>query len=109
MDEHSAGAPHENHHGSPATATHEAHLHAVAHAGHRAHAKHESHGQTATHGHGGHGDHVSQFRRLFWIMLLLAVPVVVFSPMFAMLLGYALPDVPGIGWVSPVLGTVVFL
>ncbi|WP_424935845.1 heavy metal translocating P-type ATPase [Arenibacterium sp. S380] len=42
-------------------------------------------------------------------MLLLAVPVVAFSPMFAMLLGYPLPDLPGIGWVSPVLGTLIFL
>ena len=29
-----------------------------------------------TSGHAGHGDHVGQFRRLFWIMLVLAVPVV---------------------------------
>ena len=43
-------------------------------------------------GHGDHGDHVGQFRRLFWIMLVLAVPVVGFSGMFAMILGYPLPD-----------------
>ncbi|WP_424980821.1 heavy metal translocating P-type ATPase [Microbacterium sp. S308A+] len=71
---------------------------------HAAHEAHPEHG-----GHGGHGDHVAQYRRLFWTMLLLAVPVVAFSPMFAMLLGYPLPDLPGIGWVSPVLGTLIFL
>ncbi len=49
------------------------------------------------------------FRRLFWIMLALAVPTVLTSPMFADLLGYDLPDVPGIGWVAPVLGTVMFV
>ncbi len=92
MDEHSARAPHED--GHP-TGT------APMHAAHEAHPEHG--------GHGGHGDHVAQYRRLFWTMLLLAVPVVAFSPMFAMLLGYPLPDLPGIGWVSPVLGTLIFL
>ncbi|WP_082561552.1 heavy metal translocating P-type ATPase [Microbacterium sp. Root61] len=60
-------------------------------------------------GHAGHGDHVGQFRRLFWIMLVLAVPVVAFSPMFAMVLGYSLPDAAWVPWVSPVLGTVMYL
>ncbi|WP_241972648.1 heavy metal translocating P-type ATPase [Cryobacterium cryoconiti] len=60
-------------------------------------------------GHGGHGDHVARFRRLFWVMLALTVPVVAFSHMFAMLLGYSLPDLPGIQWLSPVLGTVMYV
>ncbi|MBL3670767.1 heavy metal translocating P-type ATPase [Streptomyces sp. M2CJ-2] len=60
-------------------------------------------------GHGGHGDHVGQFRRLFWIMLALAAPTVLLSPMFATVLGYDLPDVPGLTWVSPVLGTVIYV
>ncbi|WP_295105227.1 heavy metal translocating P-type ATPase, partial [uncultured Microbacterium sp.] len=68
------------------------------------HAGHTSHG-----GHGGHGDHVGQFRRLFWIMLVLAAPVVGFSMMFSMLLGYPLPDAAWVGWVSPVLGTVMYV
>ncbi len=41
-------------------------------------------------------------------MLVLAIPLVAFSPMFADLLGYKLPDFPGVQWVSPVLGTVVY-
>ena len=57
--------------------------------------------------HGGHGDHAAQFRDRFWWSLLLAAPVVAFSSMFADLLGYSLPD--GTGWISPVLGTVVYL
>ncbi|HWV79710.1 MAG TPA: heavy metal translocating P-type ATPase [Isoptericola sp.] len=60
-------------------------------------------------GHGGHGDHVGQFRRLFWIMLALAVPTVALSPMFAMVLGYELPDAAWVDWVSPVLGTVIYV
>jgi Cu2+-exporting ATPase len=76
---------------------------------HHMHADHAEH--TAGHGHaghGGHGDHVAQFRRLFWTMLVLAVPTVALSGMFAMILGYAVPDFPGAQWVSPVLGTVMY-
>ena len=51
------------------------------------HDSHADHG-----GHAGHGaDHVAQFRKLFWINLIIAVPVIAFSTMFAMLLGYAVP------------------
>jgi len=35
------------------------------------------HSADAGHGsHGGHGDHAAQFRRLFWIMLVFAIPVI---------------------------------
>src|SRR4029077_5480496 len=67
---------------------------------------------TAEHGHaahGGHGDHVAQFRRLFWTMLVLAIPTVALSGVVAMILGYTTPDFPGSQWVSPVLGTVMYL
>ncbi|WP_434319023.1 Copper-exporting P-type ATPase B, putative copB (plasmid) [Leifsonia sp. P73] len=67
------------------------------------------HGSMDHSGHGGHGDHVGQFRRLFWIMLVVAIPVVVFSPMFAMILGYRLPDAAWVAWISPVLGTVMYV
>ncbi|MEX3650271.1 heavy metal translocating P-type ATPase, partial [Mycolicibacterium porcinum] len=72
------------------------------------HAMHE-HEHTGHAGHAGHGDHVAQFRRLFWVMAALAVPTVALSPMFAMLLGYELPDFPGARWISPVLGTVMYV
>ncbi|MTG90274.1 heavy metal translocating P-type ATPase [Cellulosimicrobium sp. BIT-GX5] len=85
----------------------------MSHAGHQEHAGHDQHAGHGGHGGhggpGGHGDHVGQFRRLFWIMLVLAVPVVAASSMFAMVLGYELPDVPGLGLVSPVLGTVMYV
>ena len=42
-------------------------------------------------------------------MLVLAVPVVGFSPMFADLIGYTIPHVPGLGWIAPVLGTVMYV
>ena len=49
--------------------------------------------------HAGHGNHVAQFRRLFWIMLAIALPVVVFSETFAMILGYQLPRFPLVLWI----------
>ncbi|GAB3597536.1 heavy metal translocating P-type ATPase [Microbacterium tumbae] len=52
---------------------------------------------------------MAQFRRLFWGNLLLAVPVVAFSGMFAMLIGYELPAFPGVEFVAPVLGTVMYV
>lgn len=58
-------------------------------------------------GHAGHGDHVARFRRLFWINLVIAVPVVAFSQMFAMIFGYTVP-----GWatfIAPLLGTVMYV
>src|SRR5699024_11932263 len=42
-------------------------------------------------------------------ILVLAVPVVGLSPMFADLLGYSIPDVPGLSWVAPLLGTVMYV
>ncbi|MEU4016226.1 heavy metal translocating P-type ATPase [Microbacterium sp. NPDC028030] len=107
---------HDTHHGSPHGAEHSAdHGHSTAadhtgHAGHDGHSEHGGHADHAGHsGHAGHGDHVAQFRRLFWIMLVLAVPTVALSGMFAMILGYPLPDVPGLRWVSPILGTVMYV
>jgi Cu2+-exporting ATPase len=58
--------------------------------------------------HHGHAGHVAQFRRLFWIMFVLAIPTVALSGMFAMILGYPVPDFPGVRWVSPLLGTVMY-
>ena len=42
-------------------------------------------------------------------MLGLAVPVIGFSGMFAMLLGYSLPAAGWVGWISPLLGTVMYV
>ena len=77
------------------------------HDGHEGRADHTGHGGHASHA--GHGDHVAQFRRLFWIMLVLAVPTVASNDMFADILGYGLPDAEWVRWVSPLLGTVLYL
>ncbi|MGX6397220.1 heavy metal translocating P-type ATPase [Rothia kristinae] len=80
------------------------------HSGHSGH----DHGGHDHGGHSGHGGghmqhHVMMFRRLFWIMLVLAVPVAVFSHGFAHLLGYSLPDAEWVRWIAPVLGTVMYV
>ncbi|MGW6005191.1 heavy metal translocating P-type ATPase [Oerskovia enterophila] len=108
---------HSAHTAAVAAPGHEHHDAHADHAGHDMasmpgmdHSAHAGHGDHAGHGgHSGHSGHVAMFRRLFWIMLALAVPTVLASEMFASIIGYSLPDVPGIAWVSPVLGTIMFV
>ncbi|MEV4534616.1 copper-translocating P-type ATPase [Asanoa sp. NPDC049518] len=74
------------------------------------HGHHESHHAAA--GHAGHDKHAGhdpeQFRRKFWLSLALTVPIVVTSEMVMDWFGYSL-DFPGIDWIGPVLGSLVFL
>jgi Cu2+-exporting ATPase len=48
------------------------------------------------------------FRRKFWISLALTIPIIVTSRLVMDWLGYSL-DLPGVSWVGPVLGTVVYV
>jgi Cu2+-exporting ATPase len=76
---------------------------------------HEHHGTEhsgdGAHGHGGHDRHAGHdpemFRRKFWLSLALTVPIVATSHMVMDWFGYTL-DFPGMAWVGPVLGTIVF-
>jgi P-type Cu2+ transporter len=73
-----------------------------------AHGDDDTHGDDThgAHDHGGHAGHDPEaFRRLFWVTLVLSIPVVFTSDMVMDWLGYSLS---GVGWVAPVLGTVVF-
>lgn len=110
------------HGGQSAHSAHSGQGDSPSHSGHEGHA---GHGELVGHegagpaghegaGHAGHQgagrqSHVSRFRTLFWIMLVLAVPTIGFSPMFAMLVGYALPDAPWVPWVSPLIGIVIYV
>ncbi|GLY25919.1 copper-translocating P-type ATPase [Micromonospora sp. NBRC 101691] len=70
----------------------------------------EHHGSQVHHrsGHDKHAGHdPGMFRRRFWLSLALTVPIVATSHMVMDWFGYRL-DFPGVGWVGPVLGTVVF-
>jgi P-type Cu2+ transporter len=79
---------------------------------------HEGHGgRTTSGGHGGghaghdrHAGHtIGMFRDRFWVSLVLSVPVVLYSEMVQMWLGFSMPRFPGSGWVALVLGTFIFL
>src|SRR5262245_44158708 len=69
------------------------------------------HGSPGGHDHGGHDAHAGHdpemFRRRFWLSLVLTVPLVVTSEMVMDWFGYSL-SVPGIAWIKPVLGSIVF-
>ena len=66
------------------------------------HAEHQAHDK-----HAGHDPEV--FRRQFWVVLLLTIPVVIWSHEVQMWLGYTAPTFPGSDWIPSVLGTIVFL
>ena len=60
-------------------------------------------------GHSGHDKHAGHdpevFRRRFWLILLMSIPVVVTSEMIMDWFGY---ELSGVAWVGPVLGSFVF-
>jgi Cu2+-exporting ATPase len=61
-------------------------------------------------GHEGHGGHTTHmFRDRFWVSLALSIPVILYSEMVQMWLGFSMPQFPGSGWVAPVLGTFIFV
>ena len=97
---HDHGTPDEHGgHGAPAThadAAHDAHGAHAGHAGHAAHGAHAGHDPDA-------------FRRQFWVVLLLTIPVVAWSSEVQTWLGYRAPAFIGSDWIPPILGTVVFV
>ena len=69
-------------------------------------ATHSSAADHATHDkHAGHDPEM--FRRRFWLSLALTIPIVVTSEMVMDWFGYEL-DFPGMSWIGPVLGSIVF-
>jgi Cu2+-exporting ATPase len=84
---------------------HDGHVGHDRHAGHDARAGHDAHV-----GHDKHAGHsVAKFRDKFWLSLILTIPVLIWGHMLPRVLGYTAPAVPRARWISPVLGTVVFL
>jgi Cu2+-exporting ATPase len=96
-------------------AGHEDHQHAEHHTGGHHPANHAEHHPAEPHvrygGHQGHDKHAGHdpemFRRKFWLSLALTAPIVATSHMVMDWFGYSL-DFPGMSWVGPVLGSVVF-
>jgi P-type Cu2+ transporter len=73
---------------------------------------HEGHGggKSSGGGHDRHAGHTTHmFRDRFWVSLALSIPVILYSEMVQMWLGFSMPQFPGSGWVAPVLGTFIFV
>ncbi len=78
-----------------------------AHGGHHGHEGHAAHGAHADHDkHAGHDP--EDFRRRFWVSLLLTLPILYFSPQLQAWLGFSAVKTPISDWVGPVLGTVLY-
>ena len=72
------------------------------------HSRHGLHEHHSGHEHQGHHGHMLEdFRRRFWISLLLTIPIVVLAPMVQHMLGYEL-RFPGDHWVQFALSSIVF-
>jgi Cu2+-exporting ATPase len=102
---------HAGHAGHAAASTEPVGLHAR-HAGHAGHAAASTEPVGGQRGHGGHDKHAGHdpdaFRRQFWIVLALTLPVVFWSAEVQDWLRYQAPTFPGSEWIPAILGTIVF-
>ncbi len=85
-----------------------------AHAGHQGdempashRPSHDDHSAHASHG-ADHTGHEQMFRTRFWWSLLLSVPVLLYSEMIQMWLGFRLPSFPFSEWIPFVFSVVIF-
>ena len=106
---------------------HESHLDHSMHSDHMEHTGHDhsidtNHMDHTGHDHlagqgdaGGHGAHVNHsgheqmFRKKFWVSLLLAIPVLLYSQSIQKWLGFSMPEFLGSNWIVPVFSLIVFL
>ena len=80
------------------------------HSGHEGHTAHEDHSAHEGHsGHEGHSAHdPAQFRRKFWVSLILTIPTLVFSHGLQDILGLSGPRFPGSQFIPAVFGVAIF-
>ena len=67
---------------------------------------HAGHGQVT---HADHTGHEQLFRQRFWVCLILSLPVLLYSRMLQMLLGYSMPAIAGSQWITLVISVVIYL
>jgi Cu2+-exporting ATPase len=96
MESHTAHSAHDMHrgHAMPATPTEEK----MAHMNHSAHAGHGT----------DHTGHEQMFRVRFWWSLLLSIPVLLYSEMIQMWLGFTPPAFPFSEWIPFVFSVIIF-
>ena len=90
--------------GHPSRTGHADHAGHTGHTGHTAHAGHDKH--TGHDKHAGHSPRM--FRDRFWVSLILTIPILYFSEQIQLWLAYEPFSFPGVEWVNPVLGTILF-
>ena len=102
------------HHDMPDHSDHNPGDHA-AHRSHQDHAMpveqemlHEAHSAHAGHG-TDHSGHEQMFRVRFWWCLLLSIPVLLYSEMIQMWLGFTPPAFPGSEWIPFVFSVIIFV
>jgi len=96
--DHKSHADHNTHEG------HKPHKDHDTHAGHDQHGGHEGHG-----GHVNHSGHEQMFRKKFWVSLILAIPVLLYSQSVQKWLGFSMPAFIGSDWIVPVFSLIIFL
>jgi Cu2+-exporting ATPase len=85
-DQNMMGMEHEHHHHADMMSEHkEHHDHVEQHEDHTKHAMHEGHGGHDHHEH--HAHMVQDFKKRFWVSLILTVPILLLSPMVQQFLG----------------------
>ncbi|MCE5208204.1 MAG: heavy metal translocating P-type ATPase [Chloroflexi bacterium] len=65
--------------------------------------QHEEHKE-----HTDHTGHEEMFRKRFWVSLLLAIPVLLYSEIVQQFFGFTMPVFPGSQWVAPLFSIIVF-
>ena len=103
---HTAHRDHDMHNDHAAPTNHATHVDQPVQQVPTQHAMHGEHTQAA---HADHSGHEQMFRKRFWISLALSIPVLLYSPMLQMLLGFTMPPIPGIEWITLGLAVIVFV
>jgi Cu2+-exporting ATPase len=83
---------------------HNVHTHHENHADHKNRDPHSNHSS-----HIDHSGHEELFRRRFWICLVLAFPILLFSPTIQEWLGFSTPEFTGSSLIVPAMSLVIFL
>ena len=75
-----------------------------------ANSKQMDHSMHMDHEHGGmdHSMHMGNFKQKFWLSLILAIPVILFSPMMGMEFPFQI-TFPGSDWLVLILATILFI
>ncbi|OZS36827.1 copper/silver-translocating P-type ATPase CopB [Enterococcus faecium] len=75
-----------------------------------ANSKQMDHSMHMDHDHGGmdHSMHMGNFKQKFWLSLILAIPIILFSPMMGMKFPFQV-TFPGSDWLVLILATILFI